>query len=426
MSLISFLQPISFLSATATPLTDASLSSQAVPSLASSQSDFILPVPTESETTTVTVTVTVTGTVTGPDSGCIPSFTTIAVNTVTVVPQSEEVTPATGQSSSFAVPQSISVVPDATSTWSDAASSITATAPDPAEAQSNLSTSSYVTAAALTTAGAALNTSVLSASWATPALPFFPNSTTARTESSADNNLTTNALASIPSTSNSSAPTALASAAGLGPEIATPTSVAGATETHWVDVGARGELLFSPQTLDAAVGDVVMFQFLAFNHTVTQSSFDAPCTSQNGFDSGFRFFNPLNQTGIVNQRLSFLVRDSEPVWFFCRQTKPRSHCNAGMVFAINAGDQWTAFLSNAELDVATSIPTLSLPTSSFGASPTLVSPGSLNTSTEAVKQTTVVNAANGSFVSLAVVSQSTVDAFYLIFCFLISIVLLLI
>ena len=133
-----------------------------------------------------------------------------------------------------------------------------------------------------------------------------------------------------------------------GPSIVTPTADVAPVETHLVNVGTRGKLIFEPQPVDAAVGDLIVFQFLTLNHTVTQSSFENPCVSQDGFDSGFRFFNPTNQTGVINQRLTFLVRESDPMWFFCRQTVPRSHCNSGMVFAVNAGDLWTEFQSNAE------------------------------------------------------------------------------
>ena len=140
---------------------------------------------------------------------------------------------------------------------------------------------------------------------------------------------------------------------GPGPSIVTPTADVAPVETHMVNVGAQGKLIFEPQSVDAAVGDVIVFQFLALNHTVTQSSFEDPCVSQDGFDSGFRFFNPTNQTGVINQRLAFLVRESDPMWFFCRQTVPRSHCNSGMVFAVNAGDLWTEFQSNAEASFQT-------------------------------------------------------------------------
>ena len=65
------------------------------------------------------------------------------------------------------------------------------------------------------------------------------------------------------------------------------------------------------------------------------------------FDSGFGYFNPLDQAGVINQALSFLVRDSEPSWFYCKQEQPVFHCEAGMVFGINVGDKMGAFLATS-------------------------------------------------------------------------------
>ena len=116
--------------------------------------------------------------------------------------------------------------------------------------------------------------------------------------------------------------------------------------SHFVDVGADGDLRFNPNGVNAAVGDWVFFRFLQLNHTVTQSTLDQPCSPAGGYDTGFNF-NPLNQTGVINQIVPFLVRDSEPAFFFCRQTVPESHCAAGMVFAINAGQKLSLFIDNA-------------------------------------------------------------------------------
>ena len=115
--------------------------------------------------------------------------------------------------------------------------------------------------------------------------------------------------------------------------------------THYVDVGANGQFIFNPNNVDAAVGDLIIFRFFKLNHTVTQSSFEHPCTPNMGFDSGFSFYNPFNQTGIINQLFVFFVRDSEPTWFFCHQTEPQSHCAAGMRFGVNVGDMMDQFLA---------------------------------------------------------------------------------
>jgi plastocyanin len=83
---------------------------------------------------------------------------------------------------------------------------------------------------------------------------------------------------------------------------------------HAVDVGAEGEFLFSPNQVAASAGDVIRFNFLARNHTLTQSSLDAPCSQSGQFDSGFNQFNPLN---ISNQfHVDYEVKSSDPVWFY--------------------------------------------------------------------------------------------------------------
>ncbi len=57
--------------------------------------------------------------------------------------------------------------------------------------------------------------------------------------------------------------------------------------THEVDVGRDG-LTFSPDKLDPAVNDTVVFRFYNDNHSVAQSIFDNPCEfAENGIFSGF-------------------------------------------------------------------------------------------------------------------------------------------
>ena len=44
---------------------------------------------------------------------------------------------------------------------------------------------------------------------------------------------------------------------------------------------------YSPESITANVGDMVMFVFMQKNHTATQSSFENPCQRETGgFDSG--------------------------------------------------------------------------------------------------------------------------------------------
>jgi len=103
-------------------------------------------------------------------------------------------------------------------------------------------------------------------------------------------------------------------------------------------VGAAGSLTFSPSNITAQAGDTVSFQFQAKNHSVTQSTFTNPCqiqtTPAQGIDSGFQF---VSNTSTTLPQWSFTVDNtSAPLWFFCAQTNPVSHCEAGMVFSINA------------------------------------------------------------------------------------------
>lgn len=112
---------------------------------------------------------------------------------------------------------------------------------------------------------------------------------------------------SVPETQPSqSAPTSTSLPGGL-PFPSVPT-------IHNVQVGANGRLIYSPNQLKASVGDIIRFDFLGKNHTVTQSSLDTPCTSNGGFDTGFNQFNPTNQTGLFVK--DFVVKTNRPLWFY--------------------------------------------------------------------------------------------------------------
>jgi len=155
------------------------------------------------------------------------------------------------------------------------------------------------------------------------------------------------------------------------------TAVMGA---EWViTVGAGGNLTFTPDSINATVGDTVVFQFVAKNHTATQSSFATPCTNLNStsFDTGFQDVG--NTTNFLNSTV-LTVNDTNPVWFYCRQTVPVSHCAMGMVFAINptANKTFAAFQSNAKATNASSNSTTTSSSSSGSSAP---SPTQSNTNT---------------------------------------------
>jgi len=115
-----------------------------------------------------------------------------------------------------------------------------------------------------------------------------------------------------------------------------------------VTVGANGLLAFSPDNITASVGDVITFSFSPKNHSVTQSSFADPCTKLNAtaLDSGFMAVT----SGVGATTFSVTVNDTNPLWFYCAQTSPVSHCHSGMVFAVNptASKNFTTFQNNAK------------------------------------------------------------------------------
>jgi plastocyanin len=112
---------------------------------------------------------------------------------------------------------------------------------------------------------------------------------------------------------------------------------------HDVEVGAFGQLIFNPDQVNADVGDSIRFTFRSFNHSLIQSSLEKPCIPNHQFQSGFRQFNAADSQSMM---LSFTINSPEPQFFFCQQSVPVSHCDRGMVFAINAGESMAKFLDN--------------------------------------------------------------------------------
>ncbi|KAI9674378.1 MAG: hypothetical protein M1829_003780 [Trizodia sp. TS-e1964] len=176
--------------------------------------------------------------------------------------------------------------------------------------------------------------------------------------------------------------------------------------THMVTVGGSAGLVYTPETISAAVGDVVVFTFMASNHTVTQSSFGAPCVKmEGGVDSGF-MPNP-NSTLSPAPWMKFQVVDTKPVWFYCRQ---KSHCGKGMVFSINptadkSQSQFkaVAMQQNGTASAATAVAATSMASSkaTSGASMDFTSTSTFYLSTTTtVRASSAVVAASSSSVSL--------------------------
>ncbi|THU77411.1 hypothetical protein K435DRAFT_973988 [Dendrothele bispora CBS 962.96] len=113
-------------------------------------------------------------------------------------------------------------------------------------------------------------------------------------------------------------------------------------QTITVQVGQNSSgspgFAFNPANITANEGDIVSFNFsgMGSNHSVTQSSFAAPCEPlAGGFDSSWV---PVSASGPA-EVWNLTVSSTSPIWFYCKQLNAPSggpHCIQGMVGAINA------------------------------------------------------------------------------------------
>jgi plastocyanin len=102
---------------------------------------------------------------------------------------------------------------------------------------------------------------------------------------------------------------------------------------HVVKVSnANGDLTFTPNDIQAAVGDQVEFRFYGPKHSVAQSSFAKPCVPVNA--SAF-FSGPITTSGTTANIEIFTlnVTSTAAIWFYCSVA---SHCANGMSGVINA------------------------------------------------------------------------------------------
>ncbi|TFK29826.1 hypothetical protein FA15DRAFT_699409 [Coprinopsis marcescibilis] len=154
-----------------------------------------------------------------------------------------------------------------------------------------------------------------------------------------------------------------AAATGAAPPASTPAPPASTSEpapapsapagtTHRVIVGGPAGLAFDPTSLQAAIGDEVVFEFRNKNHTITRSSFAEPCArlaGATGFDSGFI---PVPD-GTSPKEFKIRINDTAPIWAYCAQG---AHCAQGMVFAINSPEtperNFQTFLNTAKATAA--------------------------------------------------------------------------
>ncbi|KIK59644.1 hypothetical protein GYMLUDRAFT_44079 [Collybiopsis luxurians FD-317 M1] len=118
-----------------------------------------------------------------------------------------------------------------------------------------------------------------------------------------------------------------------------------------IDVAFNNTFVFHPKNISAPVGTLVTFWFPggpnSIPHSVTQSSFEQPCTyltanSTTGTGPGF-------DSGLTNSvQFTINVTDDQRIWFHCKQVL---HCGMGMVGSINApsngSNTFDAFLAAA-------------------------------------------------------------------------------
>ncbi|KAG8940697.1 hypothetical protein FRC04_005078 [Tulasnella sp. 424] len=110
-----------------------------------------------------------------------------------------------------------------------------------------------------------------------------------------------------------------------------------------ITVGGSAGIVFTPSQVTAAVGDTLHFVFGPPSHSVTQSTFAAPCTPMaGGFNSGLM----ATQLQSGGPTYDVMVNSTDPIWVYCEQV---GHCQGGMVFAANptTAQSFTAFQAAA-------------------------------------------------------------------------------
>ena len=130
--------------------------------------------------------------------------------------------------------------------------------------------------------------------------------------------------------------TAAAMASGTG----SASSSSASTAVYVVKVSNKGgDLTFEPNNMTAPVGSMVQFQFYPKNHSVVQAAFSNPCEPINkimsnvtGFKSGLM---PTTPDSPMMPAFTIPIKDEKPIWYYCSQMKPVSHCQKGMVGVIN-------------------------------------------------------------------------------------------
>jgi len=163
-----------------------------------------------------------------------------------------------------------------------------------------------------------------------------------------------------------------------------------------VDVGEDG-LVFTPDSITAAVGDKVQFAFYPQNHSVIQAAFSTPCNPLAG--GIFSGFVPVS-SGKSSDVFSVDITDTNPIWLYCGQVQ---HCESGMVAVINppsGANTLDAFKANAKTAKG-SAPSGGISGGSF------VSPGSGSSSSSSSASSSTTESATSSATGTATSGSTT-------------------
>ncbi|KAK6436827.1 hypothetical protein LTR95_006984 [Oleoguttula sp. CCFEE 5521] len=110
-------------------------------------------------------------------------------------------------------------------------------------------------------------------------------------------------------------------------------AVLGYAEIQIIKAGGNGDhdLEFHPDSIVAAVGSQVQFEWYPMNHSLASSTYDNVCEPDGKIFSGY--FDPASgmmdkQTFVIN------ITSTDPIWYYCTQ-EYYTHCQNGMVGVIN-------------------------------------------------------------------------------------------
>ncbi|KAF3929480.1 hypothetical protein ABW19_dt0200165 [Dactylella cylindrospora] len=120
---------------------------------------------------------------------------------------------------------------------------------------------------------------------------------------------------------------------------ATAESPSGSVKVHVIQAMAvDGKPVFEPAEVQAAVGDLIQFQFHPMNHSVVRAAFADPCVpiedsaAGNGTAGFYSGFMPVSADTTIMPTFTIPVENDRPIWFYCSQGR---HCQSGMVGVIN-------------------------------------------------------------------------------------------